>query len=308
MALQQELARIFGFQHLDINPSEDGQTLQVFVDGKSFRLSELGAGLSHFVIVLVNVLVRRPSLLLIDEPELNLHATLQLDFLTTLGRHVDVGVLFATHSLGLARTAAEHVLIVNQKAEAGQRQVQPYEGSPGLAALAGQLGFDSRPEVGYDRVLLVEGRSEVRALMQLLRLYGKEHRVALVPLGGGEFFGADIDVELRELMRLGNVHYLIDSEREAENAKPSTKHEAFTSACIRLGIPGLMLGRRAFENYLPQRALDRAFGAGRVQALLPYEARSQGSGWRKTQNWRAAAEMVRQDLEGTDLGQLLEQL
>ncbi len=308
LALQQELARIFGFEHLDINPSEDGQTLQVFVDGRSFRLSELGAGISHFIIVLVNILVRKPSLLLIDEPELNLHATLQLDFLTTLGQQVDVGVLFATHSLGLARTAAEHVLIVNQKANPGQRQVQPYEGSSGLAALAGQLGFDSRPEVGYDRVLLVEGRSEVRAVMQLLRLYGKEHRVALVPLGGGEFFGAEIEVELRELMRLGAVYYLIDSERSAENAKSSKKHEAFTSACGQLGIPGLMLERRAFENYLPQRALDRAFGSGAVRALGPYEAPSAGSGWRKTHNWRVAAQMVREDLNGTDLGAFLEKL
>ena len=103
--LLQEIRRIFGFKSLDINPTDDYKVLQLTVDGRSYRLAEQGAGLAHFVVVLVNVLVRRPSLLLIDEPELNLHASLQLDFLETLAKYTRHSVVFATHSLGLARTA-----------------------------------------------------------------------------------------------------------------------------------------------------------------------------------------------------------
>lgn len=305
--LQDELARIFGFSRLDINPSNDGKSLQVNVDGRSFRLSELGSGLSHFIVVLVNVLVKRPSFLLIDEPELNLHASLQLDFLTTLGRYTTTGVVFATHSMGLARTAAEHVYVVNHHAADG-RQVAEYESGAHLATLAGQLSFDGTPEVGYKKVLLVEGRSEVRAVMQLLRLYAKEHAIALIPLGGGEMLGADTEVELRELMRLGPVSYLIDSERTSAEGAPQARHQQFADLCESLGIPGHMLDRRAFENYLPQHALDKAFGDGKVRALTPFAGQSAGAGWRKTHNWQVTAHMTRADLDGTDLGTFLESL
>ncbi len=107
VALVDEIRRIFGYRTLEINPAADTQTLQIVADGRSFRLSELGAGLAHFIVVLVNVLVRQPSLLLIDEPELNLHASLQLDFLSVLARYTKYGVVFATHSLGLARSSAD---------------------------------------------------------------------------------------------------------------------------------------------------------------------------------------------------------
>jgi hypothetical protein len=75
-----EIARIFGYQRLEINAAEKSTVLQAIIDGKPYRLRELGAGLAQFLIVLGNVAVQKPSFLLIDEPELHLHPTLQADF------------------------------------------------------------------------------------------------------------------------------------------------------------------------------------------------------------------------------------
>ncbi|MBI4506827.1 MAG: AAA family ATPase, partial [Chloroflexi bacterium] len=107
--LTQDIRRIFGYESLEINPSADEQTLQMFINGRSYKLSELGSGLAHFIVVLANVATRAPSYLLIDEPELGLHPSLQLEFLTTLASYCGRGVLFATHSVGLARAIAPHV-------------------------------------------------------------------------------------------------------------------------------------------------------------------------------------------------------
>ena len=82
--LTNDLAHIFGYRLLEINSALDGQTLQVVIDGKPYRLREVGAGFAQFLVVLANVVIRRPSFLFIDEPELNLHPSLQADFLTTL--------------------------------------------------------------------------------------------------------------------------------------------------------------------------------------------------------------------------------
>lgn len=143
--LLQELERIFSFSELDLNAATDYKTLQLTVDGRSYRLTEQGAGLAHFVVVLVNVLIRRPSFLLIDEPELNLHASLQLDFLQTLASYTRYGVIFATHSPGLARTAADWIYTL-RKPVGGTSTMRPYDGDTELVTLLGQLSFDRRPD------------------------------------------------------------------------------------------------------------------------------------------------------------------
>lgn len=106
--LTSDIQKIFGFQQLEINPSPDDDTLQIFVDGRSYRLHEVGSGLTQFVLVLANAAMKRPTFILIDEPELNLHPSLQLDFLTTLAS-------YATRELSLRRiilVSPERLLIV----------------------------------------------------------------------------------------------------------------------------------------------------------------------------------------------------
>jgi ABC-type cobalamin/Fe3+-siderophores transport system ATPase subunit len=302
-----ELRRIFGFERLDINPTPEKDALQLTVDGRSYRLAEQGAGLAHFIVVLVNVFVRKPSLLLIDEPELNLHASLQLDFLTTLSRYTKHGVVFATHSLGLARTAADRIYTVT-KPSGGTSHVRAYDADRELVTLLGQLSFDRRPELGFSKVLLVEGTTEVRAIMQLLRLYGKEHDVVLLPLHGDALIQPKAEHELMELLRIGgDVHYLIDSERAAPNKPLSSNRQGFVDLCKRLNISGHVLARRALENYFTDDAVRRVFGES-VTALKAYEKKGSRQGWPKTQNWRIATEMRREDLDATDLGVFLESL
>ncbi|SHI19887.1 ATP-dependent nuclease [Streptomyces sp. 3214.6] len=302
--MTEELRRIFGYEKLEINPS--GNTLQLMIDGRSHRLSELGAGFAHFVVVMVNVLVRRPKLLLLDEPELNLHASLQLDFLQTLARYTEQGVLFATHSLGLARTAADHIYTV-AKPTGGTSQIRPYEEDQDLVTLLGQLSFAHRPEMGFNKVLLVEGKTELRTLMQFLRLYGKEHDVLMLPLHGGDMIRGDVRQELTDLLRIGKeVHYLIDSERSAPGTSLDPERQAFVDLCQKINITGHVLDRRALENYFTDRAVRRAFGDS-ARSLAPFGklAKTPGVKWRKTDNWRAASEMHKAEIDGTDLGTFL---
>ena len=301
--LMQEIKRIFGFENLDINVADDYKILQLTVDGRSYRLSEQGAGLAHFIVVLINLLVRRPSYLLIDEPELNLHASLQLDFLQTLARYTDYGVIFATHSLGLARTAADTIYTLT-KPRGEMSRIRPYGSDRELVTLLGQLSFDRRPDLGFSKLLLVEGKSELRTLAQFLRFYGKEHEILLLPLHGDEMIRGDVQNELSELLRIGgDVHYLIDSERSTAGESLMKNRQDFVDLCAELGIDGHVLERRALENYLTDAAVKRAFGNS-MSALDPYEKK----GWPKVNNWRIALEMSKADLDATDLGQFLGRL
>jgi len=51
--------------------------------------------------VLGNAALKKPSFILIDEPEISLHPSLQLKFLMKLAGYASEGVVFATHNIGL---------------------------------------------------------------------------------------------------------------------------------------------------------------------------------------------------------------
>lgn len=93
--LTNDIQHIFGFDNLEINPSDDDQSLQIFINGKSYKLSELGSGITQFILVLANAAIKQPTYIFIDEPELNLHPSLQLDFLTTLGSYSHEGTVYS---------------------------------------------------------------------------------------------------------------------------------------------------------------------------------------------------------------------
>ena len=144
--LTKEIQRIFEFNDLEINSVGLGETLQVFIDGKSYKLNDIGSGIAQFIFVLASAALRQPTLILIDEPELNLHPSLQLDFLTTLGSYATEGVIFATHSLGLARAGSDRIYSI-RKLEHGSSEIRPFEATNNLSELLGELSFAGYKEI-----------------------------------------------------------------------------------------------------------------------------------------------------------------
>lgn len=305
--VERDIASVFGFDRLEINASSDRRTLHVVVDGRAFRLRELGSGLAQFIVVLANVAIRKPTYLLIDEPELNLHPALQLSFLSTLASYTSHGVLFATHSLGLARAAADR--IYSFTIDGSRRRVQPIEGLRNLAEFLGEMSFSAFRELGATKLLLVEGVHDLRTVQQFLRQRRKDHQIVMLPLGGAQLIRGGVQHELQELCRLANdVCVLIDSERTNDGGTLSADRQAFVDECAALGIPVHVTSRRAIENYLSDGAVKAVKGPG-YSSLTPYQCLADASpAWSKAENWRIAREMRLEELSGTDLGQFLEKL
>jgi hypothetical protein len=306
--LMDDIKRIFAFENLDINAADDGQNLQLMIDGRSYKQSEIGSGLIQFVLALANASIKNSSFILIDEPELNLHPSLQVDFLTTLASYAKNGVLFATHNLGLARAVSEKVYSV--RSVDGKREVRDFAGTPGLAEFLGELGFNAYQDLGFNTVLLVEGPTEVTCIQQLLRIFGKEHKVVLLPLSGSSLINPHSEAQLAEIARLSSrVYALIDSERENAAATLSADRQGFAETCTRLDISCKVLDRRATENYLPERAIRAFKRSDKYRALREYEKLADADPcWAKDENWRIARLMAKEDLVATDLGAFIESL
>ena len=303
--LQADIKRIFRFESLEINPTPDDKSLHLIIDGKPFKLAEVGGGIAQFIVVLANVAVNKPSFVLIDEPELNLHPTLQTDFLTTLASLArEGGVAFSTHNYGLARAMADRIYSVRMND--GASEVRDFETTPRLSEFLGELSFSGYRELGFDGVLLVEGRTDVKVFQQFLRMHKKDHQFVLIPLGGDSGITDQSEVELQEIKRISpNVTAVIDSERKSADEPVPKYRQAFKRLCDSTGIPCTILTRRATENYLAEHAIKRIKGE-KYEGLDEFESLKDATfGWGKHENWRIAREMRPEDLKGTDLGEFL---
>jgi len=101
------------------------------------------------------------------------------------------------------------------------REVRDFAGTRALAEFLGELGFNAYQDLGFETVLLVEGPTDVTTVQQLLRLYQKEHKIVLLPLGGSSMINAGCESQLAEITRISQrVYALIDSERSQPDKGP----------------------------------------------------------------------------------------
>jgi hypothetical protein len=165
------------------------------------------------------------------------------------------------------------------------------------------LSFAGYKELGFDKVLLVEGVTDLRAVHHFLTFYGKQDKVVLLPLGGNSMINGKRKDELQEVLRIcPDVSALIDSEKDSATATLAPGRRAFAAVCASLSPPirCKALDRRAIENYLTDAAVKLVMGPAE-SALAPYDPPPKK--W-KVDNWRVAEEMQKADIESTDLGAL----
>jgi energy-coupling factor transporter ATP-binding protein EcfA2 len=296
-----EIKSNFGFKELQITAAMNRNSLQLIIDGRTFSLQELGAGIAQFIVVLGNAAFRKPSFILIDEPEISLHPSLQLKFLMKLAGYASEGVVFATHNIGLARSVAEEIYSVSTSAKGSE--IQRIDETPRLAELLGELNYEGYRPLGFDKVLLVEGRTSVKVFVELLRTFNKDHEFLVVPLG--DLINRYSHDELQEVTRIcPHTFAVIDSERQNAGDPIEAGRETFLQNCQGLNIDCLVLEYRAIENYLADRAIKIVQGAS-YRALTPFESRQGLNLWPKTENWKIARAMQRAEIEASDLGQFL---
>jgi len=295
-----DVKSLFSYESLNVQPAVGNSTLQLWVNGRDYRLREMGSGLVQFLLVLGNAAFKTPSLIFIDEPELNLHPTLQQEFLTALGGYCDYGLLFATHSLGLARTAADFLYSVRKTN--GIATVSPWESAAQMGELLGELSYSAYREGGHERVLAVEGIQDIRPVQQILRLLRLEYSTLVIPLGGDQI-ASDASVEtVAELRRLAkNVFVLLDSERDKSGGPPKTGRQEFVDQCAHVGVRVHLTERRAIENYFSDRAIKLAFGPEFSSLESFAERQCAQNSWSKRENWRAAREMTLEEWEASDV-------
>jgi hypothetical protein len=187
--------------------------------------------------------------------------------------------------------------------------VRPFEATPSYSEFLGELSFSSFVEMGHDTILLVEGVNDVKVVQRLLRLFGKEHTTVILPLGGDQMVNGNREQELMELKRLSSrIFALVDSEKHSAESHAAERRRQFAEVCSRLDFEVCLTERRAIENYFPDRAVKAAFGMS-TDSLQPYERLSDHpNGWSKSENWKIARYLTKDDVISSDIGAFLDRI
>lgn len=198
---------------------------------------------------------------------------------------------------------------MKRAADGRHSTIHPYDATPDLVEFLGEMNYGAYRELGYDKLLLVEGVTEVKTFQQWLRTLGKDHRIVIMHLDGSTMINGKRAAELDEVLRIAKnneLAILIDSERTAKGDPLRKDRADFVQNCCNLNIPCTVLERRAIENYFPEPAIQRVKGP---TYHAPGEYDVPKPGWDKNDNWRIAQEMTDADImAAADLGAFLKAL
>jgi AAA15 family ATPase/GTPase len=312
--LKEELKQIFGFKHFDIRLDREKANFIITNDDGQFLLKELGSGIAQFINVLAKALIDRPNYIIIDEPEISLHPRMQELFVRALASKSKNGLLAASHSIALARSVADNVYTM-VKSEQGYPIITKYgqHYHPTIAQSINEMSYSQYVEIGGNNILLVEGRTDIKAFREILRKYGIDNRFIIISFGGSQFMNNDpakIIEELGEIKRLNpkSIAVIFDSERTSANHDLKPEFKTFKSVCELLGFVVFPTDFHSTENYISQEAIEKILGKG-YKSLTPYENfNSISNKWPKEKNWLMFSEMSKNDFEDSDMNNFIKNI
>ncbi len=310
--LIKDLKVLFNCEDFDISINSTRNNLLITYEGYDYELTDMGSGLSQFIFILGNVLFNNPSIILIDEPEINLHPKLQEVFITSLSRRCNGTLIATTHSIGLARSCGDRIYSLTKQSNSAELRVFGSHYEPTIAQSISELGYSQFVEIGENNILLVEGRTDIKTFREILRKYRVENRFIVISLGGGSFLTKLprlIYDELYELKRLkvNSISVIVDSNKSNAEDILSEEIQNLKNVCNELGFNFFATCRHSTENYITQEAINGLLGS-RFTSLGKYEnfnKRADNNKWNKSINWKLVEAMKKEDFHGTELNDFI---
>jgi hypothetical protein len=253
--------RIDAFQAA-ISPRGGESSAELDVD--DILVEANGSGVREALRVVLDVEFQRPSVLLIEEPEIHLHPALETGMLRYLKRlSTRCQVFITTHSTNFLDMAdLRNVYLVSKPAGT---QVQAVDFEEAADLIPRELGIRPSSLFMYDTLVFVEGVSDEDILREMAATVGvnlSQPNVGFIAMGGVRNFThfaaqATLSFLSRRQVR---VWFLVDrDERDEEEVGELSR---------RVGDRGVVtvLGKRELENYLIcPRAVSQFIAARRSQ-------------------------------------------
>jgi len=296
-------------QHPEINAT---------IDGRLRLLSQLGAGIGEALIILLVAKLSQEwqhppiDILLLEEPELHLHPTLQRKLLDRLAEY-GVQLIATTHSPAVVNwfsRSGGRVFRTAFHTSEKRTMARQVSGLTELRSLIESIGVSPADVVLADKVLLVEGSNDVPVFKTWLRKAPSyaDQSVAILALGGNDAASGNFDPEQWRSLH-PKITAILDGERKSAGEDPPKERQEIKAKLEAMGIRCHLTEWRSTESYFTPRALKLIYGNCH-DSLDPFGDSNLASRgvkqFTKSRNGEIAQAMEWAEIKTTDLGMQIE--
>lgn len=318
LKVQTLLRALLHLPSVDLEVSHDKRTILVKRDGLRLPLQSYGTGIHQLIVLAVAVLSHSRALLCLEEPETNLHPTLQREFLRFLLSDTDNQYLISTHSHALIEpTPKTDILHVSLQGHVTvPRLIQTPTDALGILR---DLGVRASDLLQANAVIWVEGPSDRIYLNKWLSLIAPDLVETIhysVMFYGGRLLShlslerdaADAAAELIRLLRI-NQHaaIVIDSDRRSPRSHLNETKRRIAQEAADQGVYCWITDGREIENYLSSEAISAVYRSltldssltitlGRFDSLEDQLRSAMGSRWRAKLSYNDAKPLRARDI------------
>src|SRR5262249_3940926 len=168
-----------------------------------------GAGVREALRLVLDLELKTPRLLLLEEPEAHLHPGLEHAVYSYLrDRSHGVQMFVTTHSTNFVDSVSFQNIYLVSRNESGRTAIEQLDAGDGPLKVPAELGLRLSTVFMYDRLLFVEGPSDEAVFRELGRTLGidlSKANVGFVQMGGVRnfaHFAADATIALLSRRRI----------------------------------------------------------------------------------------------------------
>jgi ABC-type cobalamin/Fe3+-siderophores transport system ATPase subunit len=163
--------KLFDGKDISIIPKMDSDVVDIGIDGDEKRIYELGDGIQALIALTFPLFEYDKGLFFIDEPEVNLHPSMQRKLLEVLQEHTDHQYFLTTHSNHFLDLTIEYsdVSIFLCKKEEKNCEIRPV--ALGDRSILEEIGAQNTSVFLANKTIWVEGVTDRLYLKKYLELY-----------------------------------------------------------------------------------------------------------------------------------------
>jgi putative ATP-dependent endonuclease of OLD family len=253
---------------------QSGKGAEIDVDESLVQFN--GSGIREALRIILDIEFLRPDIILIEEPEVHLHPSLEINMLQYLKRKSnDCQIFITTHSTNFVDTTEMRNVYLVSKVDSTQVELLNLEEAE--TKIPKELGIRLSSLFMYDRLIFVEGPSDENILRELsskLEFNLGQYNVGFVRMGGARNFAyyATEDTLSFLTKRRVKMWFLIDKDEKDQEYFKELENKLNGQATIKI------LNRRELENYLicPRAIIEfirLKQGFGGISEILPNESK-----------------------------------
>ena len=257
---------LLGQKIIELVPQEDAKTVNVSEDGRYLSIDSLGDGIQHLLMLAYPLAVDPEAILLIEEPESELHPELQRTFMKVMKEYSTGQSFITTHSSVLLDSGmATGVYRVEHNDVSSL--VIPCKTSEEMYRILDVLDVRASDLLQSNIVIWVEGMTDRMFLLKCLELYQDEFvpelHFQIIPYGGDLRAHFDFHRDESELVNVFKVsrHVAMMCDRDRGNNEDPINDSKLRlqEACEGVGGMYWVTAGREIENYLSNDLLSRTF-------------------------------------------------